>query len=716
MHARALRLQLILLFLLTITSCAFFYYQDSFPDNMFAISSRTASDNAVLYHFYSLVALVGYFLGPWVFLPFLVFAVSYAFLYSRRRCAGDLLNCLPLAGSFLAWTFIARPSLLGGGIRHLMDAHATTAVLAPAAVLLPGAFLFGTFRGSFRDTALACWRAALRAPALARGVGAALAPGRLAARARAGRRRILSATRTGLLSRLRHEDGERPGPDGAKEAPAGPGPGKGAPAAPADAERRYREAVDRVRALRAPAARQAAPPEAYFQDIGERIEDKLREFQIEGAIAGVLKGPVVDTFELKLGSGVRVSRVRSIAEDLSMALMGVPIRIVYPMLGKETVGVEVPREPRETIHLGEALASGKHRESDLPLPVAMGKDAFGRILVADLASMPHMLVAGATGTGKSVFINTLLVSLLVKKSPSRMRLVLIDPKRLELSLYAGLPHLMLPIITDPKRASLALAWACEEMERRYAVLGEAQVRGIEGLSAKAGAGGDGGMPYLVIVIDEFADLILTKSGKEVERDVCRLAAKARAAGIHLVLATQRPSVDVITGLIKANFPTRVSFRVTSPIDSRTILSAQGAELLLGKGDMLYKHGIATMRAHASFVEEREIESLVRRLAEAGAGGGFDERAVDFLEGGDGEAGPAGADAAAPDGDDGDVYGKALEVVLETRIASASFLQRRLKIGYNRAARVLEEMEARGVVGPPDGSRRREVLHGEQGPG
>jgi S-DNA-T family DNA segregation ATPase FtsK/SpoIIIE len=344
----------------------------------------------------------------------------------------------------------------------------------------------------------------------------------------------------------------------------------------------------------------------YFEQIIEAIETKLTEFKITGNIINVLKGPVVDTFELELGTGVKVSKVNSISKDLSLALCGAPIRIVYPMRGKSTIGIEVPRNPREIIYLDEVLKSPEYNSTHYRLPIAMGKNAFGEPFIADLASMPHMLVAGATGAGKSVFINTLLVSLLIKMSPEKLKLILIDPKQLELALYQDLPHLLLPVMTESKNAAMSLLWACQEMERRYSILKEMGVRNIDAFNQKVNRVDNHQLekisqhysddvdsyelPYIVIIVDEFADLILTKMGKDIEINICRLAAKARAAGIHLVLATQRPSVDVITGLIKANFPTRVSFRVTSPIDSRTILNAQGAEMLLGMGDMLYKHG------------------------------------------------------------------------------------------------------------------------------
>ncbi len=471
------------------------------------------------------------------------------------------------------------------------------------------------------------------------------------------------------------------------------------------------------------------PDAKYFEGIIEALESKLAEFNIEGQIVNVLKGPVVDTFEFRPGSGVKVSKIQNLADDLSLALFGVSIRIVTSMAGRDTVGIEVPRNPREIIYLDEVLKSKDFEGSQHALPIAMGRDAYGETFVIDLASCPHMLVAGATGAGKSVFINSLLVSLLVKKSPKKMKLILIDPKQLELALYTKLPHLVMPVITDAKRASIALLWAVQEMERRYAILKEFGVRGISGFNEKLKRATpemlanihqlyenqgceDYELPHLVVVVDEFADLILTKAGKEIENNIARLAAKARAAGIHLVLATQRPSVDVITGVIKANFPTRVSFRVTSPTDSRTILDKVGAEKLLGKGDMLYKHGINMQRVHSSFVQEDEIESLTKKLEEIPQD--FNDHAIDFLDNGGEEVEMddytfGSHISTSTNSSDDDIYNQALKIVMETRSASASFLQRRLRIGYNRAANLIEEMEQRGVVGPAQGSKPRKVL-------
>ncbi len=429
-------------------------------------------------------------------------------------------------------------------------------------------------------------------------------------------------------------------------------------------------------------AQVASPDQDYFDCIIQTIEGKLQEFKITGNIINILKGPVVDTFELDLGEGIKASKVKGLEDDIGLALNGSPIRVVYPLKGRSTIGIEVPRNPREFIYLDEVLQTPIFNESKKRLPIAMGKDAFGEVSVVDLAGMPHMLVAGATGAGKSVFVNTMLVSLIIKKSPKDLKLILIDPKQLELAVFSDLPHLMLPVITEAKSASVALLWAIEEMERRYTILKDMGVKNIDGFNRKLKTAGpsvlwkisqyykDGDengyeLPYIVIVIDEFADLILTKSGKDIEINVNRLAAKARAAGIHLVLATQRPSTDVITGVIKANFPTRVAFTVTNGHDSRTILDQYGAEKLLKNGDMLYKQGVELLRLHSSYVDETEIETLVEKLSEIPSD--FNQEAVEFLETGgeeESEVTESAGNFVSGTSDD-PVYQEALQVVMES---------------------------------------------------
>lgn len=468
------------------------------------------------------------------------------------------------------------------------------------------------------------------------------------------------------------------------------------------------------------------PSDTYFTTIARAIEEKLKEFNISAHVINVLKGPVVDTFELELGAGVKVAGVTNRTDDLSLALMGAPIRMVYPMKGKSTIGIEVPRNPRDVIYLDEVLKSPHFNNPSYKLPIAMGKDAYGDAAVIDLAGTPHLLVAGTTGAGKSVFVNTLLVSLIIRFSPKKLRLIMLDPKQLELALYQRLPHLIMPVVTDPSIASAALLWAIDEMERRYSLLKDFAVKNIEGFNKKiAGAGTDltckinkyypdaevvgFELPYIVVVVDEFADLMLSKSGKAIETSISRLAAKARASGIHIVLATQRPSTDIITGVIKANFPTRVSFRVFTNIDSRVILDGMGAEKLLGKGDMLFKQGIDILRMHSAYVNEDEIEALVDKLATLPIQ--YDTGAMEFLE----SNGTVDTDVEGitTDGEGGGLkdekYDEAVRCVAMHRVASASFLQRRLGVGYNRAANLIEEMERHGVVGPAQGSKPRKVL-------
>ena len=374
----------------------------------------------------------------------------------------------------------------------------------------------------------------------------------------------------------------------------------------------------------------------------------------------------------------------------------------------------------------EVLRSQAFKDSSYRLPIAMGKDAYGDAAVIDLASTPHFLVAGTTGAGKSVFVNTMLVSLIIKLSPKKLRLIMIDPKQLELALYQKLPHLIMPVVTDHSIASASLLWCIDEMERRYSILKDFAVKNIEGFNKKMKvacpdmickinkyypdaevAGFE--LPYIVIVVDEFADLKLSKSGPAIENSISRLAAKARASGIHIVLATQRPSTDVITGVIKANFPTRVAFRVTTNMDSRVIMDTPGAEKLLGRGDMLFKQGIETLRMHSAYVDEEEIENLVEKLSTLPAQ--YDEGAMEFVQ--NNGTVDTDVDGMSMDGETGAIkdekYDDAVRCVAMHRVASASFLQRRLGVGYNRAANLIEEMERHGVVGPAQGSKPRKVL-------
>jgi DNA segregation ATPase FtsK/SpoIIIE, S-DNA-T family len=454
--------------------------------------------------------------------------------------------------------------------------------------------------------------------------------------------------------------------------------------------------------------------------LAQVLTEKYAEFEIHGQITQINPGPVVTTFEFKPEAGIKYSRITNLCDDLCLALKAESI-LIERMAGKSTVGIQVPNRQREIIWLRENIESQEFMGSKSKMTIAMGKDINGRIVTADLAGMPHLLIAGSTGAGKSVAINAMIMSILYKATPDQVRLILVDPKRLELGNYEGVPHLYTPIITEPKLAANALRNAVREMERRLKLLAAKGVRNIDQYnhlfdqnttpSLFDEESDEKPIPYIVIIIDELADLMMLDS-HNVEESITRLAQMARAVGIHLVLATQRPSVDVITGLIKANFPARVSFRVATKVDSRTILDANGAEALLGKGDMLYlPSGSARVhRLHAPFVTEKEIAAVV----EFWKSQGLAEYQQQFLEApkGEREPGAEGSDGdAAGDGDSEDdpMYGDAVKLVVEFGKASTSLLQRRLRIGYGRAAHLIDLMEQDGIVGAADGPKPREVL-------
>ncbi len=454
-----------------------------------------------------------------------------------------------------------------------------------------------------------------------------------------------------------------------------------------------------------------------FLEIGHLIEARCAEFSVEGEVTAYHPGPVVTTFEFKPSAGVKYAKVVNLGDDLALALKAESIRIER-ISGSSTVGIEVPNKKRELITLRDIIETESFSSSSSLLSLALGKDIHGEAVVTDLARMPHLLVAGATGAGKSVGLNSMIVSLLYKALPTQLRMLMIDPKMVELKVYEDIPHLLHPIITDPKLASTALIWAVNEMESRYRTLSECGVRNIdqynalikdaEGyrralkLSPEAPLPPADPMQYIVIIIDEFADLMMVAS-KDVEDSVTRLAQKARAVGVHLIIATQRPSVDVITGVIKANLPSRISFQVASKIDSRTILDAQGAEKLLGNGDMLFlPPGTARVRRiHGAYVSEREINEIVDFVKKNQGEPKFLEEITKIA---DEKSGADGIEYL-----DDPKYDDAVRVVLSTGQASASYLQRRLKLGYSRAARLIEIMEANGVVGPSQGSKPREIL-------
>ena len=479
-----------------------------------------------------------------------------------------------------------------------------------------------------------------------------------------------------------------------------------------------------------PPARVVNMDAAMLRENALVLEQKLAEFNIHGEVTDIRPGPVVTTYEYRPAPGIKISKIVNLRDDLTMSLSALRVRIVAPIPGRDVVGIEVPNQNRQMVYFRELIDSPVYRDSTSPLTLILGKDIEGRPLCTDLARAPHLLVAGATGTGKSVGINTFLCSMLFRCTPDEVKLILIDPKILELSVYEGIPHLLLPVLDEPRKAELALKWAVAEMDRRYRLLAEAEVRNLAGykqklpelkaaalrkkqLAERVDLNGDVSedvidmpedMPYIVVVIDEFADLIMA-AGKEVEIPVARLAQKARAAGIHVILATQRPSVDVITGMIKANFPTRVSFQVASSMDSKVILGSVGAETLLGKGDMLFvPPGEGHLRrCHGTWITDEEVVAVARHWREQGT----PKYEMNILKDPEDEA------KAAADMDDGEMdplYDEAVQIVLDSQQASVSFLQRKLGIGYGRSARLVDTMENRGIVGPSRGPNKpREIM-------
>jgi S-DNA-T family DNA segregation ATPase FtsK/SpoIIIE len=431
-------------------------------------------------------------------------------------------------------------------------------------------------------------------------------------------------------------------------------------------------------------------PDAKF------MEKILLDFGIDGEIKTINNGPVVSLYEFEPAPGVKVSKVINLSEDLARNTSSTSARVsVIP--GKNTVGIEIPNEFRESVSLREMIDNDRFQRKEIKLPIALGKSISGMPIVGDLTSMPHLLIAGTTGSGKSVCINTIIVSLLYKLNPDLCKFILIDPKMLELSTYEGIPHLLTPVITDAKKATSALAWTVKEMNSRYKLMSKVGVRNIDGYNSKHKLK----MPYIVVVVDEMSDLMLV-AGKEIENYIQKLSQMARAAGIHIIMATQRPSVDVITGTIKANFPTRVSFQVSSKIDSRTILGEQGAEQLLGKGDMLFMSSAnRIIRIHGPYVSEQEIERIANTLRAQGEPEYIEEITAQ-------ESKESTAMSNNDDGED-ELYSQALEIIKSEGKASTSFLQRKLQIGYNRAARIIDMMEERGIVSRANHVGKREVL-------
>ncbi|MFZ1964905.1 MAG: DNA translocase FtsK, partial [Roseiarcus sp.] len=468
------------------------------------------------------------------------------------------------------------------------------------------------------------------------------------------------------------------------------------------------------------------------------LEGVLDDFGVKGEIIAVRPGPVVTLYEFEPAPGVKSSRVISLADDIARSMSAISARVAV-VQGRNVIGIELPNQRRETVYLRELLASQDFEKTKHRLAIALGKTIGGEPVIVDLARMPHLLVAGTTGSGKSVAINTMVMSLLYRLKPEQCRLIMVDPKMLELSVYDGIPHLLTPVVTDPKKAVVALKWAVREMEDRYRKMSGLGVRNIDGFNARVAEANAKGesiartvqtgfdrdtgeaiyeqqeielveLPYIVVVVDEMADLMMV-AGKDIEGAVQRLAQMARAAGIHIITATQRPSVDVITGTIKANFPTRISFQVTSKIDSRTILGEQGAEQLLGQGDMLYMAGGGRIsRVHGPFVADAEVERIVAHLKKQGQPEYLtaitEEDPFD-----DDEAAMAGSFGSMDAEEAGDFYDRAVAIVLRDRKCSTSYIQRRLSVGYNKAASLVERMEEEGVVGPANHAGKREILVG-----
>jgi len=486
-----------------------------------------------------------------------------------------------------------------------------------------------------------------------------------------------------------------------------------------------------------PPAQKKGYSEESLEGMSRLVELKLKDFGVDVEVRSVSPGPIITRFELDPAPGVKVSQIANLAKDIARSLSVVSVRVVEVIPGKSFVGLEIPNESRQLVTLGEILKSQAYDKSKSPLTLALGKDIGGASVVADLARMPHLLIAGTTGSGKSVAINAMVLSLLYKTQPEQVRLIMIDPKMLELSVYEGIPHLLTPVVTDMSEAANALRWCVAEMDRRYRLMASLGVRNIGGYNRKVKEAIDAGdpikdptftpppfedeekpvehptltpLPYIVVIIDELADMMMIV-GKKVEEIIARLAQKARASGIHMLLATQRPSVDVITGLIKANIPTRIAFQVSAKVDSRTILDQMGAENLLGHGDMLYLPPGTSLptRVHGAFVADHEVHTVVRHLKKSAAPRYVDE----ILEGPTGPTpGLAGIDklpAGGADAEQDPLYDQAVQVVMDTRKASISGVQRRLKIGYNRAARMVESMEASGLVGPLQSNGTREIL-------
>lgn len=540
------------------------------------------------------------------------------------------------------------------------------------------------------------------------------------------------------------EDGDEEEAEAEEEEEPAPRARKAAKPAPRASSRKADAFVlPPLAVLAAPkASERHAPSQSVIEENAKSLEGVLQDFGVRGEIVNARPGPVVTLYELEPAPGIKSSRVIGLADDIARSMSATAARVAV-VSGRNAIGIELPNEHREKVYLRELLAAKEYNESVAKLPLCLGKTIGGESVIADLARMPHLLIAGTTGSGKSVAINTMILSLLYRMTPAQCRLIMVDPKMLELSVYDGIPHLLTPVVTDPKKAVVALKWAVREMEERYKKMSKLGVRNIEGYNvrlAEAKAKGERltrtvhtgfdkesgkaiyeeeeldlePLPFIVVIVDEMADLMMV-AGKDIEGTVQRLAQMARAAGLHVILATQRPSVDVITGTIKANFPTRISFQVTSKIDSRTILGEQGAEQLLGQGDMLHMAGGGRIsRVHGPFVSDDEVEKVVRHLKTQGT--------PQYLEAVTAEEETEGEDGAVFDGTSmgadgaGDLFSQAVAIVKRDRKASTSYIQRRLQIGYNRAASIMERMELEGIVGQANHAGKREILIDEEGEG
>ncbi len=485
-----------------------------------------------------------------------------------------------------------------------------------------------------------------------------------------------------------------------------------------------------------------APSPESIQECAQSLESVLQDFGVRGQIINARPGPVVTLYELEPAPGIKSSRVIGLSDDIARSMSALSARVAV-VSGRNAIGIELPNDKREKVYFREMLASDEYTETQAKLPLCLGKTIGGEPVIVDLARMPHLLIAGTTGSGKSVAINTMILSLLYRLTPDQCRLIMVDPKMLELSVYDGIPHLLTPVVTDPRKAVVALKWAVREMEERYKKMSKVGVRNIDGFNmrvAEAKAKGETitrtvhtgydkesgeaiyekeelelePIPFIVVIVDEMADLMMV-AGKDIEGAVQRLAQMARAAGIHVILATQRPSVDVITGTIKANFPTRISFQVTSKIDSRTILGEQGAEQLLGQGDMLYMAGGGRIsRVHGPFCSDEEVEKVVRHLKSQGQPQYLEAVTTEDEAELDEDGNPVfDATSMGATGDATDLYQQAVQIVTRDKKASTSYIQRRLQIGYNRAASIMERMEQEGIVGQANHAGKREILVGQE---